>query len=122
MTDFPVANLKWGEMLNLMIKGDGGDPDIKREDIWTVFYKRAREEKEWLEENAWNSNEKIIFAYKLQKRDWFLKNLIVFANHLTDDRNKLKLVTEECMQLINYIGNKIEKVEVIKYEERENEE
>jgi hypothetical protein len=41
---------------------------------------------------------------------------------MTNDKNKLEMVTEECLQLIKYIGNKIGEVEVIKYEEKENKE
>jgi hypothetical protein len=123
MTDFPIVNLKWGEKINLMIKGDGGDPlEEKSIEVLAIFYKKANEEKKWLEENAWNSNEKILHEDKLFKRDWYLKNLLIFANFLTEDKNKLKLVTKECLQLIKYIGSKIEEVEVIKYEEKENKE
>jgi hypothetical protein len=117
MTDCPVINLKWSERINLMIKGDGGDPEEEvRKQVLELFYEMTSEEKKWLEENAWNSNEKIFYKGDLVKRDWFQRRIRYTANAATVD--KLKLVAEEFLQLVEYIGNKIERVEITKYEEK----
>jgi hypothetical protein len=82
----------------------------------------AETEKKWLAENTWNSNERITFQGMMVKRDHFQDAIQFTAKIATVDRNKLNLVTEECLQLIEYIGNKIEKVEVIKYKGKEDKE
>jgi hypothetical protein len=79
MTDFPIENLKWGERINLMIKGDGGDPEEIRRMAWEFFFKLAEIERKWQKENAWNWNEKIHFKGTMVKRDYLQKKLQYLA-------------------------------------------
>jgi hypothetical protein len=72
VTDFPIENLKLGERINLMIKGD---PEENRRMAWKTFYKAADIERKWLKENAWNSNKKIYFKGLMVKRDNLQKEL-----------------------------------------------
>jgi hypothetical protein len=44
------------------------------------------------------------------------------ADMLNKDHNRLRLVTEECLELIDFIGNKIGNTNSIKYTNEENEE
>jgi uncharacterized protein YaeQ len=53
---------------------------------------------------------------KLMNRNCYLEDMLTCAKHMAGDKNKLMLVTEECLQLIKYIGSKIEEDEIIKYE------
>jgi hypothetical protein len=119
MTDFPIENLKWGERINLMIKGDGGDTREIRGSGWRLFYEYADVERKWLKENEWNSNEKIMFIRTMVKRDYWQEKVQLLAKKIIGDMGKMKLVLEECLHLINFIGSKIEEVEISRYEENE---
>jgi hypothetical protein len=84
-----------------------------------LFDKCAKLEKKPLNENAWNTNEKIMYNGMMVKKDYFQEALIATAKDRTVDENRLKLVADECLQLISFIGSKIEKVEITRYEEKE---
>jgi hypothetical protein len=84
-----------------------------------TFYKAEEIERKWLKENAWNSNEKILYKGEMVKRGYLQKNLQELAGICIVDISKTKLVLDECLQLIKFIGNKIGEVEIPRYEENE---
>jgi hypothetical protein len=58
-------------------------------------------------------------GYGVVNRNSFRITKEDFASKLTKDKNRLKLVTEECLQIIKILSNKIGEVETTKYVEKE---
>jgi hypothetical protein len=122
---FRISNLAWNARINLMIKGDGGNPDFvirKRIQIWERFYEYMNMQKRIRRDDIWNRDHFLIIR-TMQLGHWnlFREQYQVCANTLTNDKERLLLVTRECLEIITHIEAKIEKVQYIHYEEEEEE-
>jgi hypothetical protein len=125
MTQFPISDLKWNSRINLLIKREGGDPNQKTMMIkgwWDDFFKMAKSYDEVKRNNIWRRDE----VYMNRYRNSFNLNTITKAMKWDEDKltigtNRLKIVTEECFQLISYIVDRIGNINSIKYMDEEKE-
>jgi hypothetical protein len=126
MSQFPVSNLAWNARINLMMKGEGGDPNytIERRKLqWQEFTHLEGLYNKTKVYNIWNREvlmlNKTLRIVKLEEYDDLFGKQ---ASVLIEDYNRLRIVTDECLQLIDHIGNKIRNINSIKYVNEEKEE
>jgi hypothetical protein len=107
-TNFQRGNVGWGTKINLMINGPGGDPNFGER------FRRQCNKNKWCETNKWNTNDAIYYGDAVISRKLIQEMIIEAKEYSTRDKKRQKDVTNECLQIIDYIGKRIGEVDPIK--------
>jgi hypothetical protein len=119
-----IANLPWNTRINLMIKGEGGDPDTETMIIaWNSFSKLIQRliyfDKcdKWNRSKTMDNGREMAFIDLKQTWDW-LRDVKEF---LIVDGKKFEIVTKECFDIMKLIEKKINYVNNTKYKDDKEE-
>jgi hypothetical protein len=118
---FLISNMAWNTKINLMIKGEGGDPGNKERRIqaWKEFDHIEKSYVMYNRLNKWNRDN--IFVNRdrpvILRGESIRINFGIDARNLTEDKERLALVTKECLDIIKSIEKKIDYVNIMKYKD-----
>jgi hypothetical protein len=108
-----LANLQWNTKINLIIKGEGGDPDPDQKwriRGWELFETEPRNLERYKKIDKWNRDETFWNKGRgnFYSREMIQINFKELRKALTMDKEKFKLVTKECFDIMKLIEKKID--------------
>jgi hypothetical protein len=124
-----IANIPWNTKINLIVKGEGGDPDpeeVRKKLMiraWNLFNATTQNLDVYKKIDKWNRDETLWNGrcVKFLDRKEMQENFKILEEILVADENRLAIVTKECFDIMKLIENKIDYVNITKYKDDEEE-